>query len=87
VGEFKLRSQENVMKKHIIRYSYWLGVLSVLLSLLTRVLNMFGLTLARIVTRGSAIDYHTFLDSSQLFFLMAIATASYVWFKSQKDQL
>jgi hypothetical protein len=74
------------MKKHIIRYSYWLGVLSVLLALLTRGLNILGLSLAQIPTRGNPIAYHTFLDGAQLFFLMAIATAGYVWFKSQSQK-
>jgi len=74
------------MKKHIIRYSHWLGVLSVLLALLTRVLNIFDRSIARIITNGNPIEYRTFLDSAQLFFLTAIATASYVWFKSQKGQ-
>jgi hypothetical protein len=73
------------MEKHIIRYSYWLGVLSVLLALLTRALNILGLSIATIPTRGGSIDYRSYLDGSVLFFLTAIATASYVWFKSQKD--
>jgi len=74
------------MKKHIIRYSYWLGVLGVLLALLTRVLNILGVSLAQILlSRGAPIGYRTFLDGSQMFFLMAIATTGYVWFKSQKD--
>ena len=72
------------MKKHIIRYSYWLGVLSVLLALLTRALNILGVSVAQILTRGAPIGYRTFLDGAQLFFLIAIATTSYVWFKSQK---
>jgi hypothetical protein len=75
------------MKKHIIRYSYWLGVLSFLLALLTRALDILGLPLGNIVTKGNAVGYRTFLDGSLLFFLTAIATASYVWFKSQKDQV
>jgi hypothetical protein len=74
------------MKKHIIRYSFWLGVLSVLLALLMRALNMLGVPLANITTRVNAIGYRTFLDGAQLFFLTAIATASYVWFKAQKTQ-
>jgi hypothetical protein len=74
------------MEKHIIRYSYWLGVLSVLLALLMRVFNILGLwSLAVISTRGASIGYRTFLNGAVLFFLTAIATASYVWFKSQKD--
>jgi hypothetical protein len=72
------------MEKHIIRYSYWLGVLSVLLALLTRALNILGLSIGTISTRGNLIDYRSFLNGSVLFFLTAIATASYVWFKSQK---
>ena len=74
------------MKKHIIRYSFWLGVLSVLLALLMRALNILGVPLANITTKGNAIGYRTFLDGAQLFFLTAIATASYVWFKAQKTQ-
>ena len=74
------------MKKHIIRYSFWMGVLSVLLALLTRTLNILGVSLATISTRGTQISYRTFLDGAQLFFLTAIATASYVWFKSQQVQ-
>jgi hypothetical protein len=74
------------MKKHIIRYSFWLGVLSVLLALLTRALNILGVSLSTISTRGAPIAYRTFLDGAQLFFLTAIATASYVWFKAQKTQ-
>ena len=74
------------MKKHIIRYSFWLGVLSVLLALLTRAPNILGVSLATVSTRGTQISYRTFLDGAQLFFLTAIATASYVWFKAQKTQ-
>jgi hypothetical protein len=86
VARFKLRFQEDAMEKHIITYSYWLGVLSVLLALLTRGLNILGVSLATISTRGNSIGYRTFLDGAQLFFLTAIATASYVWFKAQKVQ-
>ena len=75
------------MEKLIITYSYWLGILSALLALLTRGLNILGLVVAGIGTRGNAIGYRTFLDGSTLFFLTAIATASYVWFKSQKAQV
>ena len=75
------------MKKHIIQYSYWLGVVSLLLALVTRGLNILGISLGNIATRGNSIGYHSFLDGSLLFFLTAIATASYVWFTSQKDQL
>jgi hypothetical protein len=72
------------MEKHIMKYSYWLGIVSVLMAFLTRVLNMFGVSIASITTKGGSISYRSFLDGSLLFFLAAIATANYLWFKSQK---
>ena len=75
------------METFIIRYSYWLGILCALLALLLRVVNIWSMPLSRILTRGAPIQYGTFLDASQLFFLMAIATAGYVWVKSQRDLL
>jgi len=71
------------MEKHIIRWSYWLGILSVVLAFITRALNVFGVTLA-IQGRGNPIAYHTFLYAAFLFFAATIATSSYASFKSQK---
>ncbi len=73
------------MEKHIIRWSYWLGIVSVVLAFVTRALNVLGVvTLFR--GRGNAIGYHTFLDGALLFFVATIATSSYAWFKLHKPQ-
>ena len=74
------------MKKHIIKWSYRLGFACAVLALVTRGLNALGLSIAEVSTRGSSISYRTFLDGALLFFVTAIATANYVWFKSHKDQ-
>ena len=76
----------NAMKKYIIMWSYRLGFACVVLALVTRGLNALGLSVAEVSTRGNSIGYRSFLDGAFLFFLTAIATANYAWFKSQKDQ-
>ena len=55
------------MEKHIIKWSYWLGVLSALLTLLTRALNILGLP-SLVATRGNSIAYNSFLHAAELFF-------------------
>jgi hypothetical protein len=72
------------MEKHIIRWSYWLGVVCVALALITRALNVLGVAYNVIPGRGNPIGYHSFVDGALLFFVAAIATSSYGWFKSHK---
>ena len=76
----------NAIKKYIIMWSYRLGIACVVLALVTRGLDAFGLPIAEVSTSGNAIGYRSFLDGALMFFVTAIATASYVWFKSHKDQ-
>ena len=73
------------MEKHIIQWSYWLGVVCVVLALVTRALNVLGVA-SLVLGRGNPIGYRSFLDGALLFFLTAIATASYAWFKLHKPQ-
>lgn len=73
------------MEKQIIQWSYWLGVVSFVLALVTRALNVLGVA-QLIMGRGNPIGYRSFLDGAVLFFLTAIATSSYAWFKLHKPQ-
>ena len=65
------------MEKYIIRVSYWLGILCVVLAFLARAINFLGPDSLHFYNQGNPVGYHSFLDGAVLFFLTAIATASY----------
>jgi len=71
------------MEKHIITWSYWLGMVSVILAILGRGLDVLGSNAFNFLTKGNSVGYWTFRDGAILFFLIAIATASYSWADSQ----
>ena len=67
------------MEKNVVRSSYWLGVVLMVLAFVWRGLYVFGLK-GTVMT----ITYMTLYKGALLFFLTAIATTSYAWLKSQK---
>jgi len=67
------------MEKYILRWSYWLGVISFGIALVWRVVVVLA---GRLEIRG--LDYMTGYKAAVLFLLVAIATACYAWFKAQK---
>jgi hypothetical protein len=71
------------MEKHIMRWSYWLGVVCVVLAVVTRFLNTLGLPPMLLQTRGNGISYRSFVDGALLFLITSIATAGFAWFKRQ----
>lgn len=72
------------MEKQITTISYWLGVASSLIALVLRGLNIFGILSPHVVEPGKTLWYMSFYKGALLFFLIAIATASYTWVRSQK---
>jgi len=71
------------MEKHIMRWSYWLGVICAALAVLTRLLNAMGLSSTLLQTRGDSFSFRTFLNAALLFLITSIATAGSIWFKRQ----
>jgi hypothetical protein len=72
------------MEKHIMRWSYWLGLVCVVLAAVTRILNTLGLsTTVLLQTRGNPVSPRTFLEAATPLLLTSIATASFTWFKRQ----
>ena len=65
------------MEKHIITWSYWLGLVSLVLAFIARGMNALGVGFLYFSTKGNSIGYNSFLAAAVLFFLTAIATASY----------
>ncbi len=72
------------MKKQIVTWSYWLGLLSSLIALGLRSLNAFGLMTPEVVKQGQTVWYMSFYKGALLFFLIAIATASYASVRGER---
>ncbi len=74
------------MEKHILAWSYWLGLASAVIALALRSLNAVGLLLPTVVTQGKTVWYMSFFKGALIFLLISIATANYSWAHSQKSQ-
>ncbi len=74
------------MEKHIITWSYWLGLASAVAALVMRAFNAFGFWLPKTMAQGRTLWYMSFYKGAFLLFLIAIATANYTWARSQKPQ-
>jgi hypothetical protein len=69
------------MEKYILRWSYWLGVMSFVVAIVWRVLNVaLGKPLG-----FAGLTYMSPYKGALLFLSAAIATACYAWFKTQKQ--
>jgi hypothetical protein len=65
------------VEKQIVTGSYWLGLLCSLIALGLRSLTALGIMSPTVVQQGNNLWYMTFYKGALLFFLIAIATASY----------
>lgn len=72
------------MEKHILRWSYWLGIACLVIALVWRGINAFGIWLPPSTTPGYTIWYLSFFRGSLLFFVASIATANYIWVDLRK---
>jgi hypothetical protein len=72
------------MEKQVVTVSYWLGLLSSLIALVLRSLNVFGILAPNVIKQGKTLWYMSFYKGALLFFLIAIATASYASVRSDK---
>jgi hypothetical protein len=72
------------VQKQIVAGSYWLGLLSAVIALVLRSLNLLGILSRTVVPGGRTLWYMSFYKGALLFFLIAIATASYAWVRGEK---
>jgi hypothetical protein len=72
------------MEKHILRWSYWLGIASLVIAVVWRALNALGLGSGMLLLRGQYVFSMTVYKASLLLFVAAIATVNYGSSKSQK---
>lgn len=69
------------MEKYILRWSYWLGVVSFVVAIVWRVLAVaLGKPLG-----FAGLTYMSAYKGAVLLWSAAIATACYTWFKTQKQ--
>jgi hypothetical protein len=73
------------MEKHIIQWSYWLGMVSAVIALALRAFNAFGIWLPAAFTQGRTVWYMSFYKGALLFFVIAIATANHIWSRRQQQ--
>jgi len=69
------------MEKTIARWSYWLGIASVIVAITWKGGNAFGLWRALPPTPAD-ISYWSFYNAGLLFFATSIASACRIWLKS-----
>jgi hypothetical protein len=74
------------MEKHLVTWSYWLGIACFAIALVWKARNAFGMWLPKSMAAGQTISYMSFYKGSLLFFLVTIATANYTWFNSRTSQ-
>jgi hypothetical protein len=72
------------VEKQIVTVSYWLGLLSSLIALGLRALNLFGILTPTVIRQGRTLWYMSFYKGALLFFLIAITTASYASMRGGK---
>ena len=73
------------MEKQLSSIAYWIGVLSTIIALITRLLAAIGVFVFPVTAGKIPISYRSFLDSAILFFLMAIASSVAMWAKAERS--
>jgi DMSO/TMAO reductase YedYZ heme-binding membrane subunit len=70
------------MEKKILNYSYWLGVVCVVIAVVWRTANFAGHYLGNVLP-GVTISYMSFFKAALLFLMIAIASAGMILAKKQ----
>jgi hypothetical protein len=71
------------VEKHIVRWSYSLGLACAAIALIWRGLNTIGVGPRELTLGGASLFYSSFLKGCLLLLLIAIATANVAWYNSQ----
>ncbi len=72
------------MEKHIATWSYWLGIVSAVVALVSQGLGAVGALLHSPALLNLSIFHASFYMPAILFFLVAIATGSHISSGAQK---
>ena len=72
------------MEKHIVRYSYWLGVVCLVIAFVWRALGAIGVNIPALGAPAGVVTYMSAYKAAVLFFLLAIATSNVAWYQGHK---
>jgi hypothetical protein len=72
------------VEKHVIKWSYWLGLACVVIAFIMRGLNAVGVVGPDFLWREN-IGAMSFYKAALLFLAVAIATASMMWSQAKKE--
>jgi len=72
------------MEKHLIRWSYWLGISCFAVALFWKALIAIGMLTPRGIFVGQAVGYMSLYKAAFFFLVLTIATANYASFKTRK---
>jgi len=75
------------MAKQIAKWSYWVGIVCLVVSILWRAASAIGLPAAPSLVDGRTFGYLTFYRGSLLFFVASIASAAYGWASSRSSSV
>jgi len=67
---------EDFMEKKILQYSYWLGVVSVVIAIVWRAVNALGYGFTA-YSQTTGINYMSFYKGALLLLLVCVATGAY----------
>ncbi len=73
------------MEKHIVKWSFWLGLACAVIAFVLRGLNAVGFFVPDFLP-GANIGYMGFYKAALLFLAVAIGAATTMWSRGQKDQ-
>jgi hypothetical protein len=71
------------MEKHLIRWSYLLGLLCFGIALVWRALNAFNLGVPEHLAPGVSVYYMSFYKAAFMFLMVCIAAVNYAWYSKQ----
>lgn len=71
------------MEKQVVRWTYLLGVACVVVALVWRTLNVFGLGMPYMMVPGQTVYYMSVYKAAFLLLLTSIAAANYAMYKAQ----
>lgn len=75
------------MQKHIVKWSFWLGVLALVLALASRAIDLVNPDIDVIPTKGDSIGFNAFMHGAFLFFAATVAATCYAWFTAHQSFL
>ena len=83
------------MEKLIARWSYWLGIVCMVIAVVWKIVVVIGYWHLRAstveaatpgaITVATAVGHSMFLHASIMFFVASMASVGYGWLKSQKS--